>query len=117
MNYVAYKTAKNDINLPDGFITEHFETDQLSVPGYTVVPLAVFNGLIQNNVALIRSKEKASGIVTADPNSVVAAPRPATDAEGVPSTFTAPTTDNAALFSQFLAWIAAGKPSVPPSNT
>ena len=72
MSNIAYKTAQNDPNLPDGFITEHFETDQESLPGYNIVTLDVFNQLFQNNIPLMRAKEKSNGIVTADPNSVPA---------------------------------------------
>lgn len=121
MKYIAYKTAKNDPNLPDGFITEHFETDQETLEGYNVVTLDIFNAIFQNNVLLIRSMEAAKGVVTVNPNTPTPILRPASDAEHVPANFTPPTTNtdpnSVELFNQFLAWVAAGKPGSPPSNT
>lgn len=130
MKYIAYKTAKNDPNFPDGFITEHLETDQESLEGYTVAPLEVFNILFQNNVTLVRSAEAARGISPQHPGLPVPVSRPASDVEQVPANFvpSAPVSpgqspgspqsvdpNNQELFSQFLAWVAAGKP--PANNT
>ncbi len=123
MKYIAYKTAKNDPNFPDGFITEHFETDKDTLEGYSVATLDVFNLLFQNNVTLVRKAEVDRGIVTQNPNAPLPILRPASDAENVPSDLgnSGPSQDPAAtaaeLFSQFMAWVAAGKPGVPPSNT
>ena len=121
MKYVAYKIAKNDPNFPDGFITEHFGTDQDTVEGYSVVLLELFNIMYQNNVSLIRSTELAQGIVTVNPNTPAPVLRGAHEAEHVPSDFVdAPIgngPNNAELFNQFLAWVNAGKPGNPPSNT
>jgi hypothetical protein len=120
MKYVAYKVAKNDPNFPDGFITEHFGTDQEVVEGYSVVLLELFNIMYQNNVSLIRSSEIAKGIVTVDPSTPLPELRPAHEAEHLPSDFAeappANTPNNAELFNQFLAWVAAGKPGAPPNT-
>lgn len=121
MKNIAYKTAKNDPNFPDGFITEHFETDQDTLEGYSIISLELFNIIYQNNIALIRSSENAKGLVTAEPGTPLPTLRGAHEAEHVPSDFVEPppsgTPGNAELFNQFLAWVNAGKPSNPPSNT
>ena len=121
MKNVAYKTAQNDPNLPNGFITEHFATDQDVVEGYLVVSLDVFNALFQNNIILLRQFENSRGIRTVHPDTPAPVLRPATDAEHVPANFVPPVPagpdpNNAELFNQFLAWVAAGKPQAP-SNT
>ncbi len=121
MKYIAYKTAKNDPNFPDGFIVEHFETDKDALEGYSIATLEVFNLLFQNNVTLVRKAEVDRGVVTQNPNAPLPVLRPASDAEIVPSDLGNPgsSQDTAAeLFNQFLAWVAAGKPGgAPPSNT
>jgi hypothetical protein len=121
MANIAYKTAHNDPNFPDGFITEHFETNENVLEGYTVVSLEVFNALFQNNIPLIRKFEAVNNVVTIHPDTPSPVLRPASDAEHVPANFVppAPTTPDAnstELFNQFLAWVAAGKPNAP-SNT
>lgn len=132
MKYIAYKTAKNDPNYPDGFITEHFETDQETLEGYTVSPLEIFNILFQNNVNLVRTSENARGIVPQHPTLPFPVLRPASEVEQVPVNFVPPSPNtpapapapgspepvdpnNQELFNQFLAWVAAGKP--PANNT
>jgi len=127
MKYIAYKTAQNDPNLPNGFITEHFETDQATLEGYTVVTLEVFNALYQNNVNLVRKAEADRGIIPQHPALPAPVLRPASDVEQVPANFVPPPPaqapgmpqsvdpSNQELFNQFLAWVAAGKP--PVNNT
>ena len=120
--YIAYKTAQNDPNLPSGFITEHFETDKDVVEGYTVVSLEVFNALFANNVTLIRQAEAAKGIVTVHPSTPAPTQRSNNEVEHVPDDYvppapTNPDPNNAELFNQFLAWVAAGKPGSAPNNT
>lgn len=127
MSYIAYKTAQNDPNLPNGFITEHFQTDKDTLEGYNVVTLEIFNALFQNNAVLVRKAEAARGIVTQNPNTPPPVPRSVSEVEHVPPDFVppapaAPTTPeataaNAELFNQFLAWVAANKPGSSPSNT
>lgn len=116
--YIAYTIAQNQAGLPNGFITQHFATDQASLDGYFVVPLDVFNTLFQNNVTLLRQQELARGVLTVNPSTPAPIPRSASDAEAVPADFVTPTSNpaNAELFNQFLAWVAAGKPGAP-SNT
>jgi len=118
MKYVAYKTALNNPNLPNGFITDHFETDQETVDGYVVVTLDSFNQLFKNNVALIRQSEASRKIVTVHPDTPAPVLRHASEAEHVPNDVSPPTQDqaNAELFNQFLAWMTANKAN-PPSNT
>lgn len=118
---IAYKTAQNDPNLPNGFITEHFETDKETLEGYTIVSLEVFNALFQNNVVLMRQFENARGIRTVNPSTPTPALRNASEAQQVPADFVPPAPpgpdpNNTELFNQFLAWVAAGKPGAP-SNT
>lgn len=123
MKYIAYKTAQNDPNLPNGFITDHFETDEEVLDGYQVVTLDVFNTIFQNNVTLVRQAEAQRGVVTIHPNTPVNDPRPASTVEHVPDDYVPPQTQtveqNAELFNQFLAWVAAGKPGSngTPGNT
>lgn len=121
MVYIAYKTAQNDPNLPNGFITEHFQTDKDTLEGYNVVTLEIFNALFQNNTDLVRKAEATRGVVTQNPNTPTPVLRSAAEVEQVPSNFVPPAQTagppNAELFNQFLAWVAAGKPGSPPSNT
>ncbi len=122
MRYIAYKKADDSVvNLPNGFITEHFETDQPTLEGYEVVTLEVFNTLFQNNVRLVRESEAAQGIMT--PNTVPVMVAPAINAKAEPvvpvtsnnqSSNGQPTTDQAVLFQQFLAWMASQQ---NPNNT
>jgi len=124
MKYIAYKTALNDPNLPNGFITEHFETTEPTLEGYQVVPLDVFNKIFQQNILLIRAAEAARGVVPVTHNMSPPTPRPALEAEPLPADFVSPTqtspttsTNDPAsqqLFSEFLAWLAAGKPGSAP---
>lgn len=121
--YIAYKTAQNSPDFPNGFITEHFETDKEILEGYTVVSLETFNAIFQNNVTLVRKAERERGtVMTVGPETPQPVLRPASDIEHVPTDFVPPApanvnTSNAELFNQFLAWVAAGKPGTPPSNT
>jgi hypothetical protein len=74
MKNVAYKTMQNNPNIPDGFIVEHFDTDEDAVEGYTVVSVEMFSQLLMNNVTLMRAHEKSvKGIEPAHPNNP---PRP-----------------------------------------
>jgi hypothetical protein len=116
MTYIAYKTAKNDPNLPNGFIIEHFETDKDTLEGYVVVSLEIFNAIFQNNVVLLRAAENNKGVTSQHPNVPLPELKPASDVEHVPSDFAAKVAPaaNAELFNQFLTWLAANK---PPGNT
>jgi hypothetical protein len=74
MKNVAYKTMKNNPNIPDGFIVDHYETDDDTVEGYIVVAKEMFSQLLLNNVTLMRAHEtSAKGIEPAHPNNP---PRP-----------------------------------------
>jgi len=118
--YIAYTVAVNQAGLPNGFITSHFATDQSTLDGYLVVPLDMFNTLFKNNVTLIRQQEVNNGVIGVPPNTPVPVPRAASDAQHVPPDFNPPpptSPANAELFNQFLAWVAAGKPGNPPSNS
>lgn len=118
MKNIAYKTSQGNPNLPNGFITDHFETDEDAIEGYTVVDKNVFSQLLQNNVMLMRSHETSQNIKGAGPGTP---PFPR-----IPNRLAEPTdhsiiearkkeveeakkksqqeTADAELFKQFLAW-------------
>jgi hypothetical protein len=112
MKNVAYKTIQNNPNFPDGFIIDHFETDDDVVEGFVVVNKEVFSQLLLNNITLMRAYERnTKGIVEAHPNNP---PRPiiAND-KAEPASINVITERNKAiqqnqadveLFKQFLAW-------------
>lgn len=111
MKNVAYKVSKGNPNLPDGFITEHFETDQDVEEGCIIVSNSTFSVLLENNVSLFRSFEASKGIVTADPNATPPPLRPASDAQPINQEIMAQkqaemqqSIADAELFKQFLAW-------------
>lgn len=117
MKNIAYKVSKDNPNLPDGFITDHFETDKDSEEGYLIAPLGLFNKLLENNIELYRNFEKAKGIITADSNAPAVTPRPAEEAQTVAAAApqsvaeaaaaqaaNANVANNAQLFAEFLAW-------------
>jgi len=117
---IAYKTAKNLGDVPDGFIIDHFETTDNQVEGYTVVNQEVFSQLLANNVALIRSKENSKIDKTAPPPQSIAqnnasSIKPHTHAEPVDHQLMAQkikemedrrkaTEEELALFQKFLEW-------------
>jgi hypothetical protein len=118
MKNVAYKTIQNNPNLPNGFIIDHFETDDDTVPGYTVVDKNVFSQILANNVTIMRMHETSKGIKAADPNQPTNPPRPNNEAQPVDQALmaekkkeiaqkAAAVAENAALFKQFLAWKAS----------
>ncbi len=111
MTNIAYKVSSGNPNLPDGFVLDHFETEESSVEGFIVVNKAVFDTVFANNVNLLKAHEAKKGIVTAD----LAAPppplRPASDAEPISQSvllqqqkMVEQETKDAALFREFLAW-------------
>lgn len=119
MKNIAYKTISGNPNLPNGFITEHFETDQDVLEGYTVVNKAAFDQLLINNVMMMRMHEENKVNVTAaHPNLPPVPRRPDSHAEPTDhATITqikkeiedrkkAAQQDQAdeALFKQFLEW-------------
>jgi len=111
MKNVAYKTMQNNPNVPNGFIIDHFETDEDVVEGYSVVSKDVFSQLLLNNVELMRGHEDNKGVVSADPNLPSVPVRPNEHAE--PASVNMMTErnkaiqqnqDDLALFQQFMAW-------------
>lgn len=64
---VAYKVAMNIPGLPNGFIQEHFETDQDSVEGYLITSKENFSNLLANNAALMQAFDAQNGVVTTPP--------------------------------------------------
>lgn len=111
MKNIAYKTAQGIANLPDGFITDHIETDQDVLEGYTVVSKATFDALLANNVTLYRNFEKSRGVLPADPNAPKPVPKTNNDAQPHPpevleafKKVQQEASANAIMFQQFLAW-------------
>lgn len=111
MAKIAYKTNTDNPNLPNGFITDHFETDQDQIEGHTVVELAVFSAVLQGNVALLRQHEVNAGPQGAAQGLQVHPMRPAEHAQPVSQEIMAQhkvvmqqNTENARLFQEFMAW-------------
>ncbi len=111
MKNVAFKVSFGDPNLPNGFITDHFGTDENSVDGYQIAPLEVFNNMIQNNITLVRQWEATQGVIPADPNAPPVKPRSPNEAQHLPPDLVAKndaqvqqSVADAQLFQQFLAW-------------
>jgi hypothetical protein len=111
MTKIAYKTNTTNPNLPNGFIIDHFETDQASVPGYTVVDVVTFQALLNTNIKLLRQHETNIGILAAPHDAPPHAKRPAHEAEPVDSQLMEQkkqeikqNTQDHELFKEFLAW-------------
>lgn len=118
MKNVAYKTISGNPNLPDGFIIDHFETDQDTVEGYIVVDKNVFTQLLANNVVLMRAHEANKGVVSVHPHSPPPPRKPDSAAEPADPEIMAKIKQDiedrkkalqqdradAALFQQFLEW-------------
>lgn len=109
MKNMAYIVAQGIPNLPNGFILDHFETDQDTLDGYFVAPKDVFDMLLAHNVTLYRDFEKSRGVVTADSTLPSPPQRPAHEA--IPWSPTQEQLDqltqqqsDTALFQQFLQW-------------
>jgi hypothetical protein len=62
MKKIAYKVSINNPNLPNGFIVEHFETENDSEEGYFIASIESFSVLIANNATLIKKFEESKGI-------------------------------------------------------
>lgn len=114
MTKIAYKVSQGSPNLPDGFITDHFQTDKDTVEGYQVATQQVFEKMLEYNVTLFRNWEASKGIVTADSTLPAKPARPAQEAEPVPpdvkmaaTKAAATTAENAKLFQEFIAWKTA----------
>jgi hypothetical protein len=111
MTNVAYKVNTTNPNLPNGFIIDHFETDQSTVPGYLVVDSATFSTLLKNNVTLMRIHETNKGVNAAPHDAPPHYQRPASEAEPASNDMMAQKQQaiqqsqaDAALFAQFMAW-------------
>lgn len=111
MTKIAYKTNSTNPNIPYGFVVDHFETDQDSVPGYTVTDLATFQGLLNANLTLLRQHEVNKGILSAPHDAPPLYQRPATDAQAVDATIMeqkkkemVQNTADHELFKQFMEW-------------
>lgn len=70
MGFIAYKVSKGNPELPDGFITDHFEVTTPILEGYTVVSLEAFNSIFQGNATLLQAFERSRGIITVDSTQV-----------------------------------------------
>lgn len=118
MKNVAYKTMQNNPNIPDGFIIDHFETDQDVVEGYKVVSKATFDQLLMNNVDLMRAHENKKNVTSAHPNLPPVPQKSNNAAEPADPSIVAKIKkdiadraaaikqdqEDAALFQQFLEW-------------
>ncbi len=111
MTKVAYRVNTTNPNLPNGFIMDHFETDQDAVAGYTVVDASVFEKLLQNNVQLLRQHEVNKGVQPAPHDAPPHYQRPASEAEPVDNVIMeqrkaeiAQNTADMTLFKQFMEW-------------
>jgi hypothetical protein len=118
MKNVAYKTISGNPNYPNGFIIEHFETDQDAVEGYVVVDKSIFSQLLANNVAMMRMHESNNGIQSAHPNLPPVPRKPDSAAEPADQVLMAkikqdlenaqkasqPSPEDLALFQQFMEW-------------
>jgi hypothetical protein len=111
MTKIAYKVNTSNPRLPNGFIIDHFETDQDTVPGYTVVDMATFQVLLNNNVALMRQHETNIGILAAPHDAPPHPQRPAHEAEPVDHQIVEQrkqelkqNTQDHELFKEFMAW-------------
>ena len=110
---------QNNPNIPNGFIIDHFETDDDVVPEYIVVDKDVFSQLLLNNVAIMRQHEKdVKGIVAADPSSPPRPQRQNHEAEPADMNIIAARQKemeqiaeknqaDVELFKQFMAWKAS----------
>lgn len=114
MTNVAYKINTTNPNLPNGFIVDHFETDQDAVPGYLVTDAATFSTLLKNNTTLMRMHETNKGVQAAAHDAPPHWQRPASEAEPASTDFMSQkqqanqqNAENAALFKEFLAWKAS----------
>lgn len=111
MKNVAYKVNTTNPNIPNGFITDHFETDQDIVEGYLVVDQTTFQALIQNNVELLRKHEVNAGVQDVTFGIPVHTRRPAEEAQPVSAEIMAErkkaieqNLSDAKLFQEFLSW-------------
>jgi hypothetical protein len=116
MKKIAYKVNQNNPNLPTGFITEHFETDEDAVEGYLVVSKDVFSQMLVNNISLMRTHESTKlGVSGADPRFPGHMQRPNHEAEQIDASLMAAkkkemeeklkkNKENMELFAQFLEW-------------
>ena len=114
MKNVAYKVSKGSKSYPDGFVTDHFPTNNDQEEGFLITSVENFNLLLANNVTLMRNWEALNGIIVAENKSEEAEkPDPNKVAEKQSPESLARTqqlqNDNAKeaeLFKQFLAWKA-----------
>ena len=83
---IAYKQTQSEINYPNGFVKEFFETDDDLVEGYNVILREDFPKLMENNKKLMTS------FVPDMSNKIKEV-----------SNTQQPSNDDA-LFQQFLAW-------------
>lgn len=125
MTNVAYKLNSDNPNLPIGFITDSFETEESAVEGYHVCSKEVFSTLLAGNVDLMRSFEnRVIGIKEAHPNLPEFPRRSNQGAEPVDQVLMAEKKKqiedamkaqaqnqaDAELFQQFLAWKRSQEP-------
>jgi len=112
MTKIAYKVNTTNPNLPNGFIIDHFDTDQDQVEGYIVVDQSVFDDLIQSNVQILRQHEANQSTSGAPQQGIPVHPRrDASEAQPIDPQIMAQKNQSLAqaqadtqLFQQFLEW-------------
>lgn len=115
MKNIAYKTIENNPNFPNGFIIEHFETDEEVLEGYNIVDKTVFSQLLLQNVNMMRAFESQNNITGAHPNVGPVPLTPNNMAQPVDTAIMAAKKkeiedikkakdEERELFKQFLAW-------------
>lgn len=111
MTKIAYKVNTTNPNLPQGFIVDHFETEQDMVEGYIIVDQPTFQKLIHNNVALMRQHEVSLGIQGAPQGIPIHPRRDASEAQPVDHAMMEERKKvaeqhaaDARLFQEFMAW-------------
>lgn len=106
---VAYKVSKNNANLPDGFVIDHFQTNEDEIEDYLIVSVDVFQNILNSNTELFIKfeKSKISTNPKQAPKASIVNPADilAVNKEKVPADDKSQEDiDNEKLFKEFLAW-------------
>lgn len=96
---IAYKIAKNVEGLPDGAVTDNFETDDENLDGYIIVPRDSFEAVMKKNRDLLLAYQN-----NVHGNLPVATNRGSAISPELKKDQQKKAEADAALFAQFLAW-------------
>ena len=110
MTKIAYKLAKDDPTLPNGFVIDHFETENSTEEGYIVTSKENFSLILSNSANLYLNYERNKGIVLdtgkmTEPVKKVA--EPLTKSQIAEEVSDSKKAEEEELFKQFLAWKAS----------